>query len=305
MRIALSLLAAAIAWTTHAQSPARPADIAHRPSELWNEVSGAKAFEHVRRLVDFGPHPAGSEAIERAREYITRQLQDLGWTVKRQEFTDETPRGKIIFANLIARFGDKPPQPERMFLLCSHFDTKYYETIKFLGANDGGSSTGLLLELARVFSKDPTLAAQLELVFFDGEEAIENFTDKDGLYGSRFYAKQLGARAKQFRGGILFDMIGDKSLTVTLPPDSPPALAREIFASADALHHRNNFSYFHGDVLDDHVPVNAAGVPVIDLIDFDYPPWHTAGDTLEQLSAESLQIVGEVAVHAICSGEKR
>jgi len=310
MTEALLRLAAALAFvagvtTAHAQSPARPADVAQQSTELWKEVSGAKALEHVRKLVDLGPRPSGSAAAEQSREYITRQLQALGWTVTRQEFTDDTPRGKIIFANLIARFGEKPQPAEKMFLLCSHFDTKYYETIRFVGANDGGSSTGLLIELARVFARNPEIASQLELVFFDGEEAVENFTDTDGLYGSRYYAKQLGARAKQFRGGILFDMVGDKALTITLPPDSPPALARGIVTSAEALKHGDNFGYFHGDVLDDHVPINAAGVSTIDLIDFDYPPWHTAQDTMEQLSAESLETVGAVAVHLVCHPENR
>jgi hypothetical protein len=104
-------------------------------------------------------------------------------------------------------------------------------------------------------------------------------------------------KAKLFRGGILFDMVGDKSLTITLPPDSPADLAAGIFAAAEALELRKHFTYFDRDITDDHTPLNEAGIPVIDLIDFDYPPWHTPEDTIDKLSAESLRITGAVACY--------
>jgi Zn-dependent M28 family amino/carboxypeptidase len=245
-----------------------------------------------------GPHPVGSQAIEKARDYIEEQLQQSGWHVTRQAFTDDTPRGKAHFVNLIARFSGDGKGVSPSFLLASHYDTKLFNTIQFVGANDGGSSTGLLLELARVLGNHPNLARKIELVFFDGEEAYENFSDTDGLYGSRYFAKQLQtAGAKQFRGGILFDMVGDRSLGITLPADSPAAMARDIFAAAEALKVRNYFSYLDRDMLDDHAPLNAIGIPTIDVIDFDYPPWHTAGDTMDKISAQSLQIVGSVALY--------
>jgi Zn-dependent M28 family amino/carboxypeptidase len=167
-----------------------------------------------------------------------------------------------------------------------------------VGANDGGSSTGLLLELARVIGQHPNLAAKIELVFFDGEEAYDHFSETDGLYGSRYFAGQLkGGSAKQFRGGILFDMVGDRSLDVTLPADSPPETARDIFAAAEALKLRSYFTYLDREMIDDHSPLNAIGIPTIDVIDFDYPWWHTAGDTIDKISAQSLQIVGSVALY--------
>jgi Zn-dependent M28 family amino/carboxypeptidase len=182
--------------------------------------------------------------------------------------------------------------------LCSHYDTKLFDTIRFVGANDGGSSTGLLLELARVLGQHPSLARKVELAFFDGEEAFENFSDTDGLYGSRYFAKQLQSEgAKQFLGGILFDMIGDRSLGITLPADSPAAMARDVFAAAEALKLRKYFSYLDRDLIDDHAPLNAIGIPTIDIIDFDYPWWHTADDTMDKISAQSLQIVGSVALY--------
>jgi len=264
--------------------------------KIWEDFSGDKALAHVQAMVDFGPRPPGTEAIEKTRTYLTSQLEAAGWKVERQTFADQTPRGTIQFVNLIATFGG---QAAPSFLVCSHYDTKTFDNARFVGANDGGSSAGVLVELARVLAERPDLAKKVELVFFDGEEAYVAFTETDGLYGSRYFAKQLVAqnKAKSFRGGILFDMVGDKSLTITLPPDSPTELARDIFASADALKLRRHFTYFDRDITDDHTPLNEIGIPVIDLIDFDYPPWHTPDDTIDKLGAESLRVTGAVTAY--------
>jgi len=266
--------------------------------KIWTQISGDKALAHVQKLVDFGPRPSGSEANEKSRAYIIEQLKSFGWKVTEQAFTDQTPRGQTKFVNLIARFGSKV-KPSESFLLCSHYDTKIFDTFRFVGANDGGSSTGLLLEVARVLAKEPQVAERIELAFFDGEEAVENFSQTDGIYGSRHFAQQLvkNGTAKLFRGGILFDMVGDRELRLTIPPNSPPNIARDIFASAEALHFRSYFTYFEQDVTDDHTPLNAIGIPVIDLIDFRFNYWHTADDTMDKISAQSLQIVGSVALH--------
>jgi len=269
--------------------------------KIWEEFSGEKAMEHVQRLVDLGPRPPASEAIEKSRAYIEKQLEGWGWKVTRQAFTDDTPRGKIGFVNLTAEFRERgtKTKDKPSFLLCSHYDTKWFETIRFVGANDGGSSTGLLLELARVLAQHPILAAKVKLVFFDGEEAYENFSETDGLYGSRYFAQQLAQEksAAQFHGGILFDMVGDSSLNITLPPDSPSQMARDIFAAAEALKLRSYFSYFDRGITDDHTPLNRIGIPAIDLIDFDFAWWHTADDTIDKVSAESLGKVGRVALY--------
>lgn len=268
--------------------------------KIWEEFSGEKALAHVQQLVDLGPRPPGSEALEKSRGYIEKQLSIFGWKVTRQVFTDETPRGKVQFINLIATYpargGKTSPSS---FLLCSHYDTKVFDTVRFVGANDGGSSTGLLLELARVLAQHPELARKIDIVFFDGEEAFENFSETDGIYGSRYFARQLAASkaAKEFRGGILFDMVGDRSLNVTLPPDSPPQIAGKLFAAAEALKVRGHFTYFDREITDDHTPLNAIGIPTIDIIDFDFPWWHTGEDTIDKLSAQSLQTVGSVAAY--------
>jgi len=270
---------------------------AERPAEIWKQFSGANAFHHTQKLVELGPRLPATEGIEKARSYIIEQLSKSGWDTIRQTFTDTTPHGPVEFTNLIARYrgvGEK----NQCVIIASHYDTKKFATFDFVGANDSGSSTGALVEMARVLAKDPNLAWKCELVFFDGEEAFVDFTETDGLYGSRHYARDLrtAKRAKQFKFGILWDMIGDKNLTITFPSDSPPHLSRSAFAGADALGTRKYFSFFPNPILDDHVPLNLSGIPTINFIDFDYPPWHTAEDTMDKLSPDSIETVAEVTL---------
>lgn len=271
------------------------------PAQIWKEFSGDKAFAHTKAQCDIGPRPSGSAEIEKARKLITAELERNGWKVERQAFTDTTPRGPVQFVNLIARYGgsDKTQQ----FIVASHYDTKVFDTIRFVGASDGASSTGALMELSRVLALDPALARRVELVFFDGEEAVVQYSQAngvltDGLYGSRHYAKELAAtkRNRQFRAGVLWDMIGNSKLNITLDPGSPAQLMQEIFAAADDLHARGAFSISERTILDDHAPLNEAQIPTIDLIGFDYPYWHTADDTLDKLSPQSLQTVGAVTL---------
>lgn len=272
------------------------------PTEIWKEFSGDKAFEHVRAQCEIGPRIPGSPELEKARLLIIAELEKNGWTVERQTFTDTTPRGPVEFVNVIGRFGKS--RDTQKFIVCSHYDTKIYDTIRFIGASDGASSTGALMELSRVLAMDPQLAEGVELVFFDGEEAVVQFTESDGLYGSRYYAKdlRLTGRNKQFKAGVLWDMIGDADLTITLSPDSPPEVTPSILSSADALQARQYFSFFDRPILDDHVPLNMARIPTINLIDFNYVYWHTADDTLDKLSPKSLQTVGGITLHWLKSG---
>ena len=281
---------------------APPSSSASPVPEIWKQFSGDKAFAHVKRLVDLGPRPSGSESLEVARKYIVGAVKQSGWEVTPQAFVDRTPRGPVTFVNLIARFpgaqGPASPDTQRV-IIASHYDTKIFDTIRFVGADDGGSSTGALIELARVLALDPELARRVELVFFDGEEAVVQFTEVDGLYGSRFYARSLREtkRNRQFKFGILWDMIGPTDLNITIPPDSPPELASGIFSAAEKLGLRQSFSYFRGPILDDHTPLNESHIPTIDLIDFDFLFWHTADDTLDKLSPQSLATVGAVTLY--------
>jgi glutaminyl-peptide cyclotransferase len=296
-----------------ASKPPKPPgnSAAPAPYEIWKEFSGDKAFAEARNQVEIGPRPSGSPEIEKARALIEKSLRASGWDIERQAFAEETPHGPVQFVNIIARFSPSGKHPAldntQKAIVCSHYDTKLFGTIRFVGASDGASSTGALLELARVLALDPVLASKIELVFFDGEEAVVQFTapddpHPDGLYGSRYYAIKLrgASRAAQFKFGILWDMIGARDLTITLPPDSPATLSREILAAADALQLRTSFTYFDRPVLDDHWPlIHIDRIPTIDLIDFDYPVWHTADDDLEHIGPESLQKVGAVTLYQL------
>jgi len=282
-------------------APAR--STAPPPAKIWEEFSGERAFAEVKKQFELGPRPSGSTELDKARGLIAETLAQHGWDIERQEFTSQTPRGSMKFVNIIARFSattERPaPATTQQAIVCSHYDTKRFSTIRFAGANDGASSTGALLELARVLALDPTLAAKVELVFFDGEEALVQFSEDDGLYGSREYARVLreSGRAAQFKFGILWDMIGDRELTITLPPDSPQPLTQQILAAAEATGVRSHFTYHSQPIWDDHVPLNRARIPTIDLIDFDYFSWHTADDTLDKLSPESLRKVGALTLY--------
>ena len=157
-----------------------------------HSFSGERAMKHVEAIVGFGPRPAGSDALEASRGYIEAQLATEGWTVERQTFTKTTRlKGKVTFVNLRARYAPEAKidwnNGGGMVVVASHYDTKWFEDFEFVGANDGGSSTGALIELAHVLAKDhPNIASKIELVFFDGEEAFgENIEPDDGLYGDR------------------------------------------------------------------------------------------------------------------------
>jgi glutaminyl-peptide cyclotransferase len=279
-------------------------------SAAWRDFDGGKAFAHVSDIAAMGPRPPGSDSLEKSRVHIEEHLRAHGWQVRRQTFTAKTPNGPVEFANLRARFAEKDSdalwRDTVRVLIASHYDTKLYRDLEFVGANDPGSSIGALMEFSRVLSLRPKLARHIELIFFDGEEAFgPNITPTDGLYGSRQYGREIlrPLRPKQKpRWGVLLDMVGDRDLKITLPNDTPPELMRLTLESAEELGHRAHFSVSRTSIIDDHVPLNVEGVPTVDIIDFDYPYWHTPSDTLDKLSPESLAIVGQTALHLI---EKR
>jgi hypothetical protein len=253
--------------------------------------------ERLREVVGFGPRASGSEGAKRLREWMIRGLEESGWKVERQGFSSSTPQGEVEFVNVIARFGaggEGGGGKGSRAIVCTHYDTKKFSTIEFLGANDGGSGTAGLLEFARALAVEPRLASRVDLVFFDGEEAVQQFSESDGLYGSRYFAQQLRQSGEAGRYGfaILWDMIGDKQLGLTLPSDTPVELMRGLEDAAGRVGLSGRVGRFSGPILDDHVPLqHIAGIPSMDMIDFDYLPWHTADDGLEAVSGASVREV--------------
>lgn len=261
-----------------------------------------RAYEHVRQLVAIGPRPAGSAGSASARQYITDQLRLLGLKPVEQEFDAETPIGRIRMVNVSATI---PGARKDRLIVGGHYDTKLFREFRFVGANDGGSSAAFLLELGRVL-KARTNPLSIELVFFDGEEAVVEWKLSDHTYGSRHYvahARRSGTLAT-IKAMVLVDMIADRQLQIRREEASTPWLTEAIWASARKLK-QAAFIAESLRVEDDHMAFLEAGIPAVDIIDLDYPAWHTAADTLDQISARSLQTVGDVLLGALPAIEGR
>ena len=262
-------------------------------------VSGASALEFTRRAVAFGPRPPGSAADIALQNYIISELRKDGCEIIEDAFKTKTPQGMIAMKNIIAKFPGKGPA-HRAIAITGHFDTKYFPGRKFVGASDGGSSTGLLLELARVLAHQPRID-DVYLAFFDGEEAFGEWSDTDSLYGSRHLAarwRQDGT-LQRLKALINVDMIGDKNLDIPRESNGDAALNKLVWSTAADLGYKAFFTDQQIGEDDDHMPFVRAGVAAIDLIDIDYPPWHNDTDTMDKLSAQSMEIVGTVVYQVI------
>jgi glutaminyl-peptide cyclotransferase len=254
--------------------------------------------------VSIGPRPSGTPALVETRKYIIDQLKAIGIASREQAFIGMTPLGEVSMANVIATI---PGKRADRIAYASHFDTKLFRDFRFVGANDGASSTAVLLELARVLKAQPH-EFTIELLFFDGEEArMPEWRGVDNTYGSRYYVED-GVKSGSIRGLkalVLLDMIGDKNLTIRRDSNSTPWLVDLVWAAAARLGHTGTFPNELTTIEDDHIPFVRAGVPVVDVIDLDNPTWHTAQDNLDNVSAKSLQIVGDVIAAAAPDIEKR
>ena len=287
------------------------------PADRAPAFDGARAFRHLERLVEIGPRPSGSAGAQQTRDYITRQMTALGLTVTEQAFEAKTPAGPLKMVNLRVQIPSTGPgqapsaaasDPPRL-IVAGHYDTKRFDEFRFVGANDAGSSTAFLIELARVL-KERTNALPIELLFLDGEEAIGEW-ETGNTYGSRHYvasAREAGT-LDRIKALILVDMIADRELVLKREDNSTPWLTDAIWSAAARLG-KTEFVQASTIVEDDHLPFLAAGVPAVDIIDLEYPDasmryWHTAGDTLDHVSAHGLQVVGDVLLAALPAIELR
>jgi len=262
-----------------------------------------RAWEHLRQLVAIGPRPSGSAAIEQTRKYIKDQLAAAGLKVVEQAWDDETPLGRVHMVNLIATIPGTSPN---RIAITGHYDTKLFREFRFVGASDGGSSAAFLIELARVL-KARKNALTMEIVFLDGEEAVVEWRGNDHTYGSRHYV-EAARRANtlgSLKAMVLVDMIGDRNLGIRRDSNSTGWLTDVVWGAAARLKLDNYFLPATTTIEDDHLPFIAAGVPSVDIIDLDYEAWHTKGDTLEAVSARSLQVVGDVLLAALPQIEAR
>lgn len=282
-----------------------------KPSEdvIWvaptpDQIDGQSALVRVENLLAMGLRDSGTEGGARAAEWLADELRQMGLQVEIDTFENLTPDGPIVFRNVVATLSGKS---EKQVVLLSHYDTKINMPEGFQGANDSGSSTGLLLELASVYAKTSERPAGLVFAFVDGEECRHLYGSSDGLHGSRQLVRQLKDRgeAEHVVAAVVLDMIGDADLSMTVPRNSSPELVKRVFDAAREEGVRNRFRLY-SSILDDHVPFLKAGIPAIDLIDFNFGSapglndyWHTENDTLDKLSADNLEVVGRITLRAV------
>jgi Zn-dependent M28 family amino/carboxypeptidase len=294
LRVAAAIVAAGCSASTQTPAASGAAAVA---------FDGARAWRYLEDLVAIGPRVAGTPENARTREYLRKTLAGFGIKAVEQPFDADTPIGRVKMANVIATLPGE--RPERI-VVASHFDTKLFKEFRFVGASDGGSSTAALVELGRVLVSKPRRYT-IELLFLDGEEAFVEWTGTDHTYGSRFYVQQAqkAGTLASLKALVLLDMIGDRNLTIRREAYSTRWLTDVIWNTAQRLGYQQYFLPEETPIEDDHVEFLKAGVAAVDLIDLDYPAWHTAEDTLDKVSAKSLQIVGDVVVAALPAIEQR
>ena len=278
-----------------------PPDTGPKPA-----VDGSSAMQYVKEMVAFGPRPIGSANHKKVEDYLLAHLK--GDEVENDTFTADTPEGKFPVHNIIAKF---PGTKDGIIVIASHYDTNYpFRNTSYVGANDGGSSSALLLELANQLRGKKRDGYSVWLVWDDAEEAMKPdnevpFLD-DSLYGIRHLAEkwEAGGTLKKIKAFLLADMIGDADLNVDRDGNSTSWLEDVVYEAASRLGYQSHFfARTLPGVSDDHIPFVKRGVPSADLIDFDYGYndvfWHTTQDTVDKLSPKSLEIVGKTILETI------
>ena len=272
------------------------------------EFSGVRALADTRYVTALGPRPPASPESAKTRAYLVAQLRPTGCLPVADKFVGVVPGGTLAMENVICRF---PGKSGKAVVFTGHYDTKIMPGAeKFVGANDGGSSTGFLLELARALARRPRVHDVL-LVWFDGEEAIQQWSATDGLHGSRHLAERWKADGTLARVVALVnvDMIGDRNLGILNEQNSNPVIRQLLWRVAADLGLGSHFLNEPSWVEDDHIPFVRLGVPAADLIDFDYGSgntyWHTPADTIDKLAPESFAVVGKVLIEFLRRIEAR
>jgi len=279
------------------------------PPEKTGGFDGKRAFAHVAKQVSFGPHPSGSPAIAKVQDYLLSELKSYGCTVETDAFSSDTPIGRISMENILVKIpGDKPG----VILLGTHYDTarsardprtgEVHPMPTFVGADDGGSSTALMLELARLLCPQRGKYA-VWIAFFDGEEAMHDWSDADSRYGSRQMAARLSTSGdiKKIRAFLLADIVGGRAARFLRESSSTSALVDLIWSTAAKLGYSAIFLNESTSAQDDHDSFLKRGVPSVDVIgDFmNNGYWHTPQDSLDKISSKTLAIVGHVFLESV------
>ena len=264
-------------------------------------VSGLRAYQNLKDFVAIGPRPLGSQGHSQAEQFILDHL--AGAQIEQDQFDAQTAAGTFPMDNIIAKF---PGKKDGIIVLAGHYDTNLpLKKTSYVGANDGGSDVGLMLEIARELRGQPLPGYSIWLVFTDGEEATVSWSDNDSVYGSKHLASrwsQDGTAAK-VKALLLLDMIGDKDLDVDRDENSTAWLLDVVYRAAERTGEESHFFARNNAIEDDHLPFAAVDIPVADIIDMDYGIFnsfhHTTQDTPDHCSAASLQIVGDVVMETV------
>lgn len=264
-------------------------------------IDSSRAMAYVKEIVSFGPRWPGSKGQEKVAAFLRNKLK--GDHVEEDAFVADTPAGKLPMRNFIAKF---PGTKDGIIVLGSHIDTNYpLRNTSYIGANDGASTTALLLAIGDQLRGKKLEGYSVWLAFLDGEEAIDHWTDTDSAYGSRHLAAkwQQDGTIRKIKAFILADMVGDADLDILRDQNSTPWLEDLVLNAARRLGFQSHFFSYNSTIEDDHLQFAHLGVPVADLIDFNYgynnSYWHTTQDTIDKLSARSLQISGDVILQTI------
>jgi len=285
-----------------AASPALASVISAPSAETTGGFDGARAYKHVEQLVAIGPHPAGSDGIRRAQAYLIGQLKSFGCPVEEQDFHASTPIGDVAMKNILVKVPSANPN---IILFASHYDTKRIDN--FVGADDSGSSTGVLLELARILCARKN-AQTIWLAFLDGEEAFNfQWADPDNTYGSRELAASLALSGtlRHLKAMVLVDMVGPANPVYKRETNSTPWLTEVLWSTAARLGYGNVFINESITLADDHLAFLNRNVPAADIIDFEVPYWHTTSDTLDKIDPRTLAITGHVLIASLPELEKK
>jgi glutaminyl-peptide cyclotransferase len=278
------------------KAPAQMPDEDTPPPEKTGGFDGKRAFADVAKQVDFGPHPSGSQAIAQVQDYILSELSSAGCTADVDPFTAQTPAGPIAMKNILVRIpGERPG----IIMLATHYDTKRLDD--FVGADDGGSSTAVVLELARLLCAQHG-RYQVWIAFFDGEEAVNReWKDPDNRYGSRQMAAKLAMSGdlSKIRAVLLADIVGSRELRIKRDSNSDKPLTDLVWATAKNLGYSGVFVNDATAIEDDHQSFSTRNVRAVDVIDLEIPYWHTPQDTLDKISSKSLAVVGHVFVESV------
>lgn len=264
-------------------------------------IDSKRAFQYTREVTAFGPRYMGSENHKKLERYIVDHLK--GDQVEDDAFTADTVEGKFPVRDIIAKF---PGTKDGIIVILGHYDTVYpLRNSGFVGANDGGSSTAILLEYANQLHGKKRDGYSVWLVWTDGEEAVRQWTNTDSVYGARHLAEkwEKDGTLKKIKALMVMDMIGDAELDIVRDSNSTPWLLDLIYAAAERLGYQSHFYASQGPIEDDHLPFVKRGVPSADVIDLDYGYnnvfHHSPQDTVDKLSPKSLEIVGDTILETI------